>query len=68
MVIIRIGEGRSPSGKILDKETQWLNISSLENKLDAIKIVEETKKKIYLLNSHKKYEEITLAQLKAINI
>jgi len=68
MVIIRIGEGRSPSGKILDRETQWLNISSLENKLNAIKIAEETKKKIYLSNNHKKFEEITLAQLKAINI
>ena len=49
----RVGEGQSPSGKILDKETKWF---SDFNSAKAYAI--ETGKKLYVSHNHSKYREI----------
>ena len=63
MTVIRIGDGRSASGKILDKETTWFR---LEEKEDAIVEAMKTNKRIYVSRNGKRYKEITLEQLKAL--
>lgn len=65
MVIIRIGEGQSLSGKILDRNTHWYKI---EEKEHAIKDAIESEKKIYITYHNKKYVEISLNKLKNIKI
>lgn len=53
MITYRIGEGRSISGKILDRETNWFTNYDLA-KEHALKI----RKKIYVSVNNKKYIEI----------
>jgi len=66
MVKIRIGLGRSSSGKILDKETRWYNLDQDGSKELAIIDACETKKPIFVSYSNRKYQEITLEKLKAL--
>lgn len=54
MVVIRVGEGRSPSGKILDKETKWFQLESV---YEAIKYHLDTGKKMYISKNNSKYTE-----------
>lgn len=63
MVIIRVGEGQSSSGKILDRNTHWYKI---EEKEHAIKDAIESKKKIYITYHNKKYVEISIDKLKKL--
>lgn len=63
MVIIRIGDGRTPSGKILDRDTHYYMLSEKE---DAIKDAIESGKKIYISKHNKKYEELSINELKAL--
>lgn len=63
MTIIRIGDGRSPSGKILDRKTTWFR---LEEKEDAIREAMKTNKKIYISRNNSKYFEISLDTLELL--
>lgn len=66
MVKVRIGLGRSSSGKILDRDTRWYNLSQDGAKELAIIDACESKKPIFVSYNNRKYQEITLAQLKKL--
>ena len=59
-IVIRIGEGQSPSGKILDRGTHWYNLTSYK---EAIKDAQDRHRNIYVSINNKKYQKITLEQL-----
>lgn len=54
-VVIRIGEGQSSSGKILDGETHWYNLTSYE---EAIQDAENRHRNIYISINSKKYQKV----------
>lgn len=58
-VVIKIGLGRSKSGKILDKDTKWFT----SDKLSAIEYHRKTRKPIFIKVGSSAYKEITLEQL-----
>lgn len=60
--VLKIGLGRSKSGKILDRETIWVNINNLEEYDYAAKKVAVTKKPLFLSINGKAYKEITPTQ------
>jgi len=59
-IVIRIGEGQSPSGKILDRNTHWYNISSYK---EAIQDAEDRHRNIYISINNQKYQKITSQKL-----
>ena len=64
--ILRIGLGRSKSGKILDKSTTWHNINTLEQwslAVNECSLKRNSGKKLFLSRNGKAYKEITLTQL-----
>jgi len=58
MVTIRVGEGRSPSGKILDRDTRWFKEINAAMEYHLL-----TCKKIYISKNNKKYFEVSLNEL-----
>lgn len=54
MVVIRVGEGHSPSGKIIDRDTKWYQS---EHIYDAIQYHLKTGKKMYISKNNGKYTE-----------
>jgi len=58
MVTIRVGEGQSPSGKILDRDTRWFKEIN-----EAISYHLLTGKRIYVSKHNKKYFEVSLNEL-----
>lgn len=58
-IVIRIGLGRSSSGKILDKETKWF--ISKDESLNYYK--SHTSKPIFISINKTKYKEITYKEL-----
>ena len=59
-IVIRIGEGQSPSGKILDRNTHWYNLSSYK---EAIQDAEDRHRNIYISINNQKYQKITSQKL-----
>ena len=60
MTIIRVGEGRSTSGKILDRETHWYNINEKEHAIaDSIK----RNRSLYVSINNKKYIKVSINEL-----
>ena len=59
-IVIRIGEGQSPSGKILDYGTHWYNLSSYK---EAIQDAENRHKNIYVSINNQKYQKFTIERL-----
>ena len=57
-IIIRLGLGRSRSGKILDKDTKWFT-----DKNKAINYFVSTNKPIFVSVGGNKYQEINIDQL-----
>ena len=67
--VVRIGEGRSKSGKILDRNTVWFNIDSKEAWERCIRewsLKENSGKPVYLSKNGRAYREITGVQLLAL--
>jgi len=58
MVSIRVGEGQSSCGKILDKDTRWFTEIN-----GAIEYHLLTGKRIYISVHNKKYFEVSLNEL-----
>ena len=58
MIVIRIGEGQSETGKILDYNTQWFT-----NKKEAIEYHLKTKKPIFISYDKRRYLKINLDKL-----
>lgn len=64
MIVIRIGLGQTPSGKILDGATQSYIITATRNeKESALRYHDETKKPIFVKVNGKAYQKITREQL-----
>ncbi len=59
-IVIRIGEGQSASGKILDRSTHWYNLSSYK---EAIQDAENRNQNIYVSVNNQKYQKFTIEQL-----
>lgn len=58
--IIRIGDGRTSTGKILDPDTRWF---AFDEKDYAIKEAISTGKRIYISKNKGAYKLITIAEL-----
>ena len=64
--ILRIGLGRSKSGKILDKDTKWLNLNTKEEWRKAVNewsYKHNSGKPIFISKNGRAYKEITAVQL-----
>ena len=64
--ILRIGLGRSKSGKILDRNTTWHNLNTLEQWSIAVNecsLKRNSGKELFISKNGKAYKEITLTQL-----
>ena len=59
-IVIRIGEGQSPSGKILDYGTHWYNLASYK---EAIQDAENRNRNIYISINNQKYRKFTIERL-----
>jgi len=65
-VVIRIGEGRSKSGKIIDRNAKWFNIKNAKNVADAMAEHVKTKKPIYVSYNGRRYRQIDVTKLAEI--
>ena len=45
MTVIRVGEGQTKSGKILDSDTRWFELKDAE---EAIRYAQDTNKELYV--------------------
>ena len=64
--VVRIGQGRSKSGKILDRDTVWFNIDSKEAWKRCIRewsMKKYSGKPVYLSKNGRAYKEISGEQL-----
>lgn len=61
MITIRIGDGRTKYGKILDRDTTWYTYNQKEH---AIEAAISTGKKIYISEKGRAYVEISLENLR----
>lgn len=69
MIVIRIGLGQTKSGKILDRETTAFVINrktGQDEKAHAIEQHLKTNKPIFISKNGRKYEKITLEQLRKL--
>lgn len=70
MIVIRIGRGRSKSGKILDGSTTWFNLKTIEDWERCVRewsLKKNSGKPIFMSRSGRAYKEISgtkLLQLK----
>jgi hypothetical protein len=70
MIIIRIGRGRSKSGKILDGSTTWFNLKTIEDWERCVRewsLKKNSGKPIFMSCNGRAYKEISgtkLLQLK----
>ena len=63
---IRVGLGRSKTGKILDSGTQWYNYDTkvgIDERQHAIQFARETGRDIYVSVPNKAYRKVTIEQL-----
>lgn len=69
MIVIKIGRGQTPSGKILDRDTTWYAINirkGINEKADAIRQHLKTGQPIYISRNNKAYKRITLDDLRKL--
>ena len=67
--VVRIGRGRSKSGKILDANTKWFSVNTKEQWERCIRewsLKENSGKPVYLSRGGRAYREITGVQLLAL--
>ena len=63
---IRVGEGQTPSGKILDTGTQsyvYIKQKGIDERLHAIQYARKTNRNIYVSSGKRAYRLITTEQL-----
>lgn len=66
MIVIRIGRGRSKSGKILDRDTTWFNIKTIEDLgrcVNEWSLKKNSGKPIFMSRSGRAYKEISGTEL-----
>ena len=64
--VVRIGQGRSKSGKILDANTKWFSVNTKEQWEHCIhewSLKENSGKPVYLSKNGRAYKEISGEQL-----
>jgi len=59
-IVLRIGDGQSPSGKIIDRGTHWYNLSSYK---EALQDAKDRHRIIYISINNRKYQQLTPEQL-----
>lgn len=60
MITIRIGDGQTTSGKILDGSTEWYTDKEFDH---AIEAALKTNKQIWIRSANRAYHPISLEQL-----
>lgn len=70
-MIIRVGEGQTPSGKILDRGTHWYSYNKkgkniIDEREYAIRYALETNRNIYISSGKKAYFKTTIERLRAL--
>ena len=69
MTKIRVGEGQTETGKILDRETQWYTVNKetgQDEREAALKYAMETWKNIYVSINNTKYVRVIPETLKRL--
>ena len=57
MIVIRVGEGQTKSGNILDRDTRWFELKDAE---EAIRYAQDMNKKLYLSINKQGYRKINI--------
>ena len=68
-IVIRVGEGQTPSGKILDRGTHWYYYNKkegIDEREDAVKYAIETNRDIYVPVNNKAYQKVTIERLRRL--
>ena len=60
MTVIRVGEGQTKSGKILDSDTRWFELKDAE---EAIRYAQDTNKELYVSINKQGYRKINIEML-----
>ena len=66
MIVIRIGRGRSKSGKILDRDTTWFSSKTIEDWgrcVNEWSLKKNSGKPIFMSRSNRAYKEISGTEL-----
>lgn len=65
-MIIRVGEGQTSTGKILDRFTRWYTYNKndgIDERKEAIEYAVDTGRRIYISGNNKKYRETNPGKL-----
>ena len=60
MTVIRVGEGQTKFGKILDSNTRWFELKDVE---EAIRYAQDMNKKLYVSINKQGYRKINIETL-----
>ena len=60
MTVIRVGEGQTKYGKILDSDTRWFEMKDAE---EAIRYAQDTNKELYVSINKQCYRKINIEML-----
>ena len=60
MTVIRVGEGQTKQGKILDSDTRWFQLKDAE---EAIRYAQDTNKELYVSINKQCYRKINIEML-----
>lgn len=60
MTVIRVGEGQTKSGKILDRDTRWFELKDAE---EAIRYAQDMNKELYVSINKQGYRKINVKLL-----
>lgn len=60
MTVIRVGEGQTKSGKILDSSTRWFELKDAE---EAIRYAQDMNKELYVSINKQGYRKINIEML-----
>ena len=60
MTVIRVGEGQTKYGKILDSDTRWFELKDAE---EAIRYAQDTNKELYVSINKQCYRKINIEML-----
>lgn len=60
MTVIRVGEGQTQSGKILDRDTRWFELKDAE---EAIRYAQDMNKELYVSINKQGYRKINIEML-----
>ena len=65
-VVIRVGLGQTPSGKILDRGTKWYNGEVKDDIEDALDYAVTTRRELFVSYNNKKYIPLSNEQMQRL--